>query len=180
MVRIHSERFLNDDQLDKAKLDVEQKQVNEWIAQISPIGSNLTTSCIEKTFIDKMKGVEDFFKLLQAHFGPRFPNSDSEFFKYSVWYSEVKKDIRRMREYVGNQQTMAFVKEFKVDVFRKPIVTRRQYKFIPRSKVIYDFSSYLIQRFDVFYPFNDNRFDASKPCLKAIELPLFFRDEKAR
>ena len=179
VVRIYSERFLNDAQLDEAKLDAENDQINKWIDELQKLKlRGDISSCIDKKFIGQMRKISPFFEELKPYFKHRLPGSDDQFIYDQVWFQSLLEDIKYMRSSVG--YTMAFVKEFDTDVFRKPIKTRPKFEFVPYSKIIYDFKSYLIRRFKIAYPFNNPALDDSKPCLKAADLSPFYSDKEAR
>lgn len=185
-MRVYSDRYLNDAKTNRASLDAEEKQIDEWIGELSLIGFKLGR-CIDKKFVDKMDSIKGFFSSLQPFLNRRFPNSDQLFLVpnegehyYSYYYSDMVNDIKNMRSNLDAGQVGAFVKEFDTDVFRKRLLAKPKFDFIRKSKIIYDFDSYLIRNYDVVYPFHIEQFDDSRPCLKAADLSPFFIDEEAR
>lgn len=182
-MRIYSERFLNDDRLDDAKLKVEKDRIGEFMRKLYESQHKLERfDCIQTNFIGQMENIKNFLDGLLELFHHRFPRSDEEFISENSqpWFADMLNDVRYMRLNGDYQQNGAFVKEFDTDIFRKPLLTRPKFRFIRKSRIIYDFGSYMIRTFQVAYPFNHTRFDASKPCLKAVDLSPFYTEEQAR
>ena len=99
---------MNDNQLNGAKMDDEQKQVDEWIAQLKELSDELLTSCIQKIFLVQMNKIEGFFKILRKYFYPRFLERDEEHLtNYQPWFANILKDIEFMHKNADSKQVMA-------------------------------------------------------------------------
>lgn len=185
IVRIYSEKFLNN--FDRAEMEKERKRVDPWLADIEKWIHVLSDKYSDSfhCFYDKIKprvvaGAQLIDGLLPL-FEHRFNNYQKSYVpNKEQLYKELQSAISHMSEHLESGQTMAFQDQPVDDVYEHRISSLPRFEFVRKSRVVYNYESYLNMRYQIAFPFNSESFDSSAKCLSADELPPFFRDSKER
>lgn len=181
IVRFYSENFLNDPnktEIEEAKQQVArwQKKFNVWLSSArSWYRYDDFLKCLERL----AKNIEATVHLidgLRPLFDHRFSNNRKNHVpSKEQFFQHLNSDIDLMRKNAAEDQTMAFHYKTIDDVYDLPILSSPRFKFERKTRVIYEFTSYLTMYYQIAFPFHGDSLDSSEECLSADELPPFFR-----
>ena len=151
---LHFSRYLNEPSLDQKKIETEIEQVDVFLNAMNKIQRSLSSDCINKKFLIPMNDTKAILKGIITFLSHQFHEWNYLYVSpyRQKFFSKVLEDLGQMKQHIKPNQTMAFMDEFETDVYRKPLLTRPTYQFVQKSKIIYDFESYVLAKFSVIYP----------------------------
>ena len=183
VVRVYSERFMND--FNRTALEAERDQLVDWLDKLNQWIDNrlgfYLGNCIRKEFSERVQRANLLLYGLVPLFYHRFNNHPRTYKpNKEQLFGQLESAIDQLGTVVESWQTVAFHDLPLDDVYGWRISSLPRFDFTRKSRVTYDYESYLTMHYQIAFPLNSEKFNRSEECLTAAKLPPFFRSSSER
>ena len=127
-----------------------------------------------------MKRGNELIGNLKSLSNQQFPQEDEFALKLGkrAVLTKLENEIDRITNDLTDSQTMAFQRELMPDVYEKRIARMGKFVFYPKSKAVFNLTSFGVVTYEMIFPFEDTALQAGKDCVSTADLPEFFVTER--